>query len=606
MKYCKSLIFFLFFSACCFITYSQNTDELLANQYYQNKEYDKAAIYYEKLFNSTNNLNYYDYYLNCLLEIKDFKKAEKAVRRLIKQNPNELSFLVDLGKVYKKNEEPEKANKEYEKAIKQLTADQEQIIILAEAFIRGKEWDYAIQAYLKGRKILSGLYPFHFELAEVYYEKGDTRAMINEYLDVLEISDSFIQSVQNALQTTFGSDAEKKNDILKAEVIKRIQDNSDKLIFSELLIWMQIQQKDFEGAFIQIKALDKRTRGDGTRMMNFAQACIQNEAYDIAVKAYEYVILKGAGSYYYAFAKMELLNTLYKKITVYGNYSFADLSNLEKNYQFAVAELGKSLTTIPLLKNLAHLQAFYLNKPGEALALLEEVVTMVGISAKMQADCKLELGDILLMTGDIWEASLIYSQVEKAFKYDPIGQEAKFRNAKVSYYTGDFNWAKAQLDILKGATSKLIANDAMALSLIISDNTAIDTSTAPLLLFARSELLSFQNKDSLAIQLLDSLSAIYPSHALSDDILYKKAAIMVRKNKYNEAADYFNQLLVKHSGDILADDTLYKLAELNELKLNNPEKAKELYQKLLIDFPGSLFTLEARKRFRKLRGDTVN
>ena len=210
------------------------------------------------------------------------------------------------------------------------------------------------------------------------------------------------------------------------------------------------------------------------------------------------------------------------------------------------------------------------------------------------------------MTGDIWEASLRYSQVEKAFKHDEIGQEAKFRNAKIAYYTGDFKWAQAQLDVLKGATSKLIANDAMDLSLLISDALAIDTNVVPLMIFAHADLLAFQNKDDLAMITLDSINTLFPNHALADDILYKKAQIELKHNKYNEAAAFYEAIVKNYGDDILGDDALFKLADLNENQFKNLDKAKELYQQLLIKYPGSLYVIETRKRFRKLRGDNIN
>jgi len=212
---------------------------------------------------------------------------------------------------------------------------------------------------------------------------------------------------------------------------------------------------------------------------------------------------------------------------------------------------------------------------------------------------------VLLLSGDIWEASLRYSQVEKAFKYDEIGQEAKFRNAKISYYTNDFKWAQAQLDVLKGATAKLISNDAMDLSLLISDALAIDSNEAPLILYAHADLLVFQNKDDEAIKTLDSIKTLYPNHALTDDVLFKKAQIALKHANYNDAAMFYESILKDHGHDILADDALFKLAELNENQFKNIEKAKELYQQLIEKYPGSLYVVEARKRFRKLRGDAV-
>jgi len=588
------------------IVAQQSTDEKLARQFYENKEFDKALEYYEKLYNKVSPQQFYTPYLNCLLETKEYKKSEKIVKKHIKQNPEMLDLMVDLGTVYSRAEEIDKAKNTWEQAIRSLK-NMDQVFALANSFLAIKQYDHAISTYLRGRKISETNYPFSFELAEVYNTKGDKMSMINEYLDVLELNDSYIQSVQNALQTSFGNESDsKQNELLKTELLKRIQRNPDKTILSDLLIWMQIQQRDWEGAFVQSKALDKRKKEQGNRVMGLAQLFAQNEAYDMAIKAYQYVIAKGPEIFFYNTARMELLSVYYLKIVSKGNYTSADLTELEKNYITTINELGKSASTASLLKNLAHLQAFYLKKPTEAMALLEEAIVLPGIAPNVQADCKLELGDILLMTGDIWEASLRYSQVEKAFKYDVIGQEAKFRVARISYYIGNFKWAQAQLDVLKGATAKLIANDAMDLSLLISDALAIDTNTAPLELYALADLLEFKKNDEKALMLLDSLNKAFPNHALADDVLYKKAGIALKHARYTEAAAFYEAIIKDHGTDILGDDAFFKLAELNENQFKNTEKAKELYQQLLEKYPGSLYVVEARERCRKLRGEVAN
>jgi len=606
LKYLKQILFFLFVLVQIHTFAQPGADEQLALQFYQNKEFDKALDYYEKLYNKKSPQVFYLPYLNCLLETKDFKKAEKIAKKQIKQNPDAPNYIVDLGNVYFRADDVEKAKSTWESAVKAIKYD-EQVFAVANAFTTLRQHNFAIAAYLKGRKISQNNYPFSFELAEVYNTLGDRTSMINEYLDVLEIQDSYIQSVQNALQTSFGNDGDQKqNELLKTELLKRISKSPDKTILSELLIWMQIQMKDWEGAFVQGKALDKRKKEEGNRVMALAQLFAQNEAYDVAIKAYNYVIAKGPDVYYYSYARMELLNVYYQKIVSKGNYTALDLTELEKNYNTTISELGKSSSTVPLLKNLAHLQAFYLNKTDEAKALLEEAINMPQLAAITQAECKLELADVLLMTGDIWEASLRYSQVEKAFKYDVIGQEAKFRVARISYYTADFKWAQAQLEVLKGATSKLISNDALQLSLIISDALAIDTNEAPLALFAMADLFSFRNIDDKALILFDSLNKTYPNHALADDIVYKKAQIAIKKMQYDKAAELYEELLKNYGDDILGDDALFKLADLNENQFKNIEKAKELYQQLLEKYSDSLYVVEARKRFRRLRGDSIN
>jgi tetratricopeptide (TPR) repeat protein len=583
-----------------------SADEQLAVQYYQGGEFEKALVYYEKLFSKKQSELYYTYYVDCLIHVKDYKKAEKVIRKQIKSFPYDLSYRVDLGTLYKAAGQEDKARKEYEQAVKDITPNQNQVLSLAKSFLTLKEYDYALETYKRGRKLIS-FYPFNMELAEVYEDKKDYAAMADEYLDAIANDDRTLQSVQNLLQDKFNKNTDPaRNDILKKELILRIQKDGDNTIFSELLMWMLIQQKEFDAAYTQAKALDKRRKEEGTRVMALASICASNENYDVAVKCYQYVISIGPSGFFFQNARLDLLTAMNKKITSKGSWTQEDLLDLEKQYQVTLGDLGKSSITAKCMEELAHLEAFYLYNSKAASELLNEVLDMPQAGPMVQAECKLELGDILLLEGDVWEASLKYSQVEKAYKNDPIGQEAKFRNAKVGYYTGDFNWAKAQLDVLKGATSKLIANDAMELSLMISDNLAEDTNTVPLVMFARADLLSFQNKDDAAMLVLDSINTLFPKHALNDDILFKRAKIMVKKGKYEDAITYYQKIVSNYGDDILADDALFNMAVLYEDKIQNKVRAMELYQDLLTKYPGSLYTVEARKRFRTLRGDTVN
>jgi tetratricopeptide (TPR) repeat protein len=606
LKYWLLASGFWFLAISCFS--QPNTDEQLAFQYLQNKEFDKAVVYYEKFFSKKDGISYYNPYLLCLTQLKQYDKAEKMIKKVIKQYPYDLTYLVDLGTLYKDQKQEEKGNTQYEKAIKQLKSEQQQIIALANEFIQLQEWDYAIATYKEGKRLMNGFYPFSAEIAGVYEKKGDIHGMVSEYLSLLDYGDDQLQAVQNGLQPSFGEDKdEKKNDIIKEELLKKVQASPERTSYTELLIWFFIQEKNFNGAFIQSKALDKRLHEDGQRLMALGQLCVSNEDYEAAAKCYQYVVEKGRDNYNYINARMELLNAQYKRVTTKFNFTQADLSELENNFNLTINELGKSSGTAILVKNLAHLEGFFMNKTKEAAALLNETIKLPGINEKTQAECKLELGDILLMTGQVWDASLLYSQVDLDFKHEPLGDEAKLRNAKLSYYNGEFKWSQAQLDVLKGSTEKLISNDAMELSLLISDNShnGGDDSLA-LCIFARADLLSFRNETDKALLTLDSITQKFQTSPLADDILYKKYKIKMKQGKFTEAAEQLQKLLDNYSYDILGDDALFKLAELNELYLNNTEKAKELYEDLLTRFPGSLYTVEARKRFRRLRGDGVN
>jgi tetratricopeptide (TPR) repeat protein len=599
------ILIFLSFPVAILAQEGKGSDEQLAVEYYRNKEFDKAAVYYERLFEKTGADFYYGYFLDCLLELKDFKKAEKLVRRQIKKAPYAPAYAVDLGYVFTKAGEFPKAKKEYEGIIGKLTENQTLIYETANAFLKREEADLALATYEKGRKLFKG--GFNFEIAELYYLKGDFNAMVGEYLELLTQSEGYAPQVQNYLQRIFGNEnTPERAEILRNQLAKRIQKYPDKPVFSELLIWQLVMEKDFNAAFIQVRALDKRFKEDGLRVLNLAQTAQSNKDFDVAAKAYQYLIDKGKEHPIYVPAKIELLKVLNLKITEQAQYTNEDLITLEKNYNSTLAELGIHARTAPLMKELASLYAFYLHNNEKAIELLEECLKIPGVQPYFKAEVKLLLGDIFLIDGEIWESSLLYSQVEKDFKHDPVGDEAKLRNAKVSYYTSDFGWAQGQLDVLKGSTSKLIANDAMRLSLLITDNTTVDTNLVPLEMFAKADLLIFQNKLPEALLTLDSINTYFPAHALEDDILWTRAIVMEKKQNWTEATKYLMQIVEAFGYDILADDALYKAASIYEYQLKDFSKASELYQRLITDYPGSTFIVEARKRFRELRGDKLN
>jgi tetratricopeptide (TPR) repeat protein len=608
----KKTLFKIFCLLCLLlvgnIAFSQtDTDEQLAAQYFQNKEFDKAVILYEKLFAKKPGPLFYNSYLDCLLELKDFNKAEKLVKKQIRQVNNPAKYQVDLGYVYLKSENQSKSKDQFESIIKELQPIPQQITDLANAFIDRGEIDYAIETYKKGRKLIkSGVY-FNVPLAEIYEKKFDYQNMMIEFTDLLEYGDIPMETVQNLIQNTLTNDADnKKSDILKTILLKRVQKNPDNTMYSDMLMWISIQQKDFENALTQAKSLDKRLKQNGERVLNVARLSVSNRSFETAIKAYEYLVGKGPESYYYLVGKIELLNVKYQKIISSFNYTKQELTDLEVDYSKVINEFGKNSSTIPMIKNLSHLQAFYLNKPTDAINNLTEIIAKPNISLLTIAECKVELGDIYLMSGNQWEATLLYSQVEKANKNDTIGFTAKYRNAKLFYYIGEFDWSKAQLDVLKASTSKLIANDAMELSLLISDNMDEDSSYTALTVYSKADFFAFQNKFDSAFIKLDSIEKFYPASKLMDEVCFKKADIYILTGKYELADSMLQKIVTNYPSDILADDALFRLAELNEYQFKNKAKAQQLYQDLMTNYPGSLFVVEARKRFRNLRGDQIN
>ena len=616
MNFNKQIFIFLLLTLVCISSYSQQvqllgpssnqtlTTEKLAIQYYEQKAFEKANIYFDELFNKSAE-NWFSYYYKSLLAIKDYSKAEKITKKFLKEDKNNTFLYVRLGQIYKLQNNEKKEKEFYDKAIKDLIAFPPYVQNLATAFVEVGQYNYALDSYKKGRNATPE-YPYYFERAEVFKAMNDLKAMINELLDAIDFKESDIQLVKINLQNSLGYNEETggfKNPLLKEELQKRIQKNPDKIAFIEFLIFVQLQQKDFYGAFIQSKSLDKRLNEDGQRMYELAKLFVTNKQWSVSKQCFDYIILKGPSNLFFDAATIDKLSVEFLSLTESSLTQREAFISLEANLLKANEKYKNSYLSSGLIKDIASLKAYYLDKSSEAIILLEDYLLNNSLEIQLKAELKLMLADIYLISGEIWEASLLYSQVEKDFKYEAIGQEAKFRNAKLSFYAGDFAWAKSQADVLKGATTKLISNDALDLSLIISDAIAVDTNEAPLKLFACADLMIRQHKYEEAIVKMDSINLLYSSNTLGDDIYFKKAQIYMIQKKYKDVESMYKNILEYYPNELYADDAQFKLGELYEYYLSDKEKAKQIYQELLLNFSGSTYAVDARMRYRELRGD---
>jgi tetratricopeptide (TPR) repeat protein len=601
------LLAFLLVFASPAIFAQPGTDEQLAAQYFQSGEYDKAILYYEKLYKRQPTDYYYEQLFKSYVGLNDLESAEKLVKSHGKRSGDDPRYPIDLGSLYRMGGQNEKAQKEFDKALKLMKPEQGNIRQVANAFTRVNELDLALAAYERGHKILKDGQSFHFEIANIYAMKGEVQNMVTAYMDLLAANEAYLQSVQNSLSRYMDFETvDERSEILRTELLRRIQKDPQRVIFQELLIWMYIQQKDLGSALVQSKAMDKRFDEGGTRLMELARIAIANKDFNTAFKSYEYVLSLARNDANYIQARIGAVQARYAQLTTMPEPSREDLLELDQQAANTLGELQLNKQTVELLRDRAHLKAYYLNDHQGAIALLEDGIQLSGIDPKTRAQLKLDLGDVHLLHGDIWEASLLYSQVDLDFKHDVIGHEARLRNAKVSFYAGDFLWSQAQLQVLKASTSKLIANDAMELSLRITDNLGLDSNSVPLSFFARAELLRFEHRYDESLAVLDSLQLEFPMHSLGDDILYERFRIASARHQYPNAAAHLEKLLELYPLDILVDNALLDLGKLYEDLLNDKEKAMHFYERLLFEQTGSIFVPEARERFRRLRGDKAD
>ena len=471
---------------------AQQSEQKIAYKYYVGGEYSKAVSIYRDINSKQFSIgNYYPYYIS-LINIQRYDEAEKLAKKAYRKYPNNDGYRLEIAIAQLKNGEVEKANKVFDKVFEKNKGKKNQTINLANTFIRYQMYEQALKMYLVSEGANPKLF-FNKQKAQVYAYLAKTNLMIAEYLIALKRNPRERNAVTQQIQRFLDNDGIKSNQnykLVKKLLLPHVRAEESRTDFSEILIWLFMQNHQFELAFKQAKSLNKRKASNGEGILDLALVFLENKYYDLAVQAYDFVIDKGKNNPLFIEATISKLYALTKSL----NDQYFTVSDVDAAYQNAISDLGKNKNTVLLFSNYAHFKAFYLHDLEVANSILLEAMGIPNVLKTDLASCKLEYADVMLLMGNVWESLLYYSQVEMDFKENPIGHFAKFKRAKISYFQGNFNWAQAQLSTLKASTSKLIANDAMQLSLLITDNLNLDTSELAMQLFAKADLLSYQQQ----------------------------------------------------------------------------------------------------------------
>lgn len=584
------------------------TKQNLAIEYYTSGDYEKAIPLFEELYEENQSSYFYRYLLYCYIQIEDYRKAEKMIKKAHKDSPKAYKELADLGYIQLKKGEIEKAEKMFNEAIQELPPNRAAVNELANDFRARGQMELAEKTYFTGKDILNGEYGFENELGYLYYYLEKYDQMTDAYLDLLENHPDQMKIVQFRIQNAFRRSSE---DViypyLKDELLKRIKNQKESYQFSELLLWLSIQRKDFSIALIQAKALDRREGNEYFRVFDLAQVMAQNGEFTQSIAALDFIVKRpdAKDQIYYQEVIQALLSSKYGRLKMQAEPSSVEVNNLSNEYAQTLDELGRFRFTIITVMEYAEVLSYYQKQSDKAIEELENLLANPGLKMTDKAPVKLLLGDIYLLNDNPWEATLLFSQVEKDFKDDEMGFEARLRNAKLSFYIGEFDWAKAQLDILKVATGKRIANDALNLSLFIAENLDADSSTRALDLYGKADLLHLRNQDSLALQTLDSIFMLSLYHEIFDNVWMRQAEILMASHQYEKSKELLLKIVDQYPDGLLADDAIWYLAEMEMNIFKDEAKASDWYKMILTDYPNSLYANDARNLYRALRKDFI-
>jgi tetratricopeptide (TPR) repeat protein len=607
-------------------TPNPDSNKELAYVLYNQNDFTRAAILLEDIVeaNPRDELSYRRY-LQCLIKTNQQEKAIKFIKKKIKKSPYPILYVVD--ECYVNTTFPEGPNKqkytlraEELKAliIEQLTVHAmeqmgQQHIAIAQRFEQYELKEYAIAVLQSADQILGDINPeISNKLAELYMETGNREKGLQRYV-MLMLSGVPFESMKQVFETQITDSADYV--LLQRLLLKQIEQNPEVTAFSEGLKWTFVKQGNWQSAFLYTRSIDKRLKENGERVFELGELCQSNGEYPVALQCFQYCIGLKETFFDPALAQAKWIDVTYD-ITMKGRPRIEDVIQLQKqmlafeqNYGPQEASLFNALKYAQLLIRYDSLFAVTqesgkISGSQQAINLLEKYIDPSTHLKKISlAKVKMTLGDVLLSRGDVWTSELLYAQVEKDFTEEEMGQFAKFKRAELSFYRGDFDWASMQLEVLKSATTQLISNDAMELALVIIDNLGIDSNYTALTWYGTALLAEKQQHYKLANKYLDSITTEFPGHGLSDEILFVKARMAETTGDYVAATNLLETLSIAYNFDILADNSLYKLGMIYMYSMNQPEKAKIAFEKLIEKYSSSVYIVDARREYRKIRGN---
>ncbi len=585
-------------SICCLFLslWASAQNEQLANNYFDRGEFEKALVSYEELLKlQAGNSNYFQRIIECYQQLQQFDKAEKAIQeRLDKYRQSNL--LIELGFNHQLQKNQEKANKYYDQAIERVRKNAQEAYGIAYTFEKKALFDYALLAYKTALETDPKL-SFNFQMAMLYGQKGQTDLMIETYLLEASQNQQNLPIIQNQISRFMTEDSDVTfNEALKKALLIRAQKTQD-IFWNDFLSWYFVQLKEYGKAFVQQKAIYKRNPESFANIVNLGQMAIADNDQDSAKEILSFVLentndlelLIQSHSYLMEMKIDHATDKDYVAIT-------AELDKLIK-------EFGVSPYTLSLLELEADFTAFHLNNPEKAKAILKNAMEMP-INRYQTAELKMQLADILLLEEKYNQALIYYSQVGEDMAGDVIGQEAQLKTAKTSYFKSDFEWASHQLKVLKSASSQLIANDALDLFLLISDNTVEDSTQVALKKFARADFLLYQNKKTESLAQFNAILKEHKGEEIEPVTFLRIGKIYEKMGDFTKALENYNAIITTHKESIYIDEALYYSAEIYNANLSDAEKAKPLYEEIIFKHEDSIFFVDSRNKYRRLRGDT--
>ncbi len=586
-----------------FSVYGNAQSAELANSYFRKGEYEKAILLYKPLFeNNPIRQDYFKSLLTCFQQVESYEESQALIEEQIQRFPEQIYLFIELGYNHQLQDQDEIAQKYYKQSIDYVRKNPGFVFMIGRSFRQNHLLDEALLSYQIAKELNPKLNTEISE-AQIYGEKGELEKMFSLYLDLVDKNENYFSTVQRYVGNFITEDKNDSNNLLFKKLLLKRAQSAPKDAWNILLSWLFMQQQDYNKALTQEKSLFRRKPGSLERVREIGYLSFNKKDFETSKKAFEFMISNSDGVLLDNESKL-LAEIYLLKIENYSLKEKKDKSNIEEKYKELIQIYGLGKETLELHLSFADFLTFDYDEPLKAIEHLERILP--GAESEFEKGIiQMKIADILVFTDQFNQALILYTQIQYDLKNSQLAQEARFKVARTSYFKGDFQWAQNQLKVLKSSTSQLIANDALELSLKISNNIDKDSLNEGLKIYAKSELLGFQKKYQQAIDTLSYVLIQFKGQQIEDDALFSQANFYLDLEVYDKAEANLLKILNYYPESLLIDDSIFKLGILYRDHLNSPVKAQEMFERIIFEYPSSIYLVDARKYYRKLRGDDI-
>jgi tetratricopeptide (TPR) repeat protein len=371
----------------------------------------------------------------------------------------------------------------------------------------------------------------------------------------------------------------------------------------ETAAWLATQQGDWRRALDETIAVDRLEGEDGQGLVAFGQDATDAGALPEAERAFTEVLDRHPDSGSAPLARLGLSLVLAQRSDLAGERAGASTPHasaaVEGLLTFVAHQPGHPRSAAAL-RTAARLTRDVLADEAGAEDLLRQAAAMPSLPAEEAAGIRVDLARLALRRGDLVEARALFTAVEEAERIGDAAETARLELAYLDFYAGDTFGALARAEAMDANTSADVANDALLLRLLLTENVDTDSSTTQLAAYASASLLLRQGRPEPAVAVLDSLLAASGRHPVADDAAFLHALALRAAHRTDDAMAALGEFPLRHADSYLVERARFLLGEIHERDAGDFAAARAAYEAFVTTYPRSVLAPEARARLRRL------